>query len=322
MKIGLAVFPGCVASGLFAFAELLEAANRRSGKNTFEVIWVGIDLEPVPITIGQQKAPLSLNPEMVMTDGSLDAVLLPGFWTDGELKTDKVLASKKTLLASLKQIPSATDIWSYCSSVCLLAETGRLENKEATSTWWLADYLQKKYSNVHWRFTQTCIVDAGISTASGVNGYLPIAQALITRVCGQDVMRDIVDLMVIPRPEKTNQPFQNINLMFFEDKLLRQIYVWVEKMPATELLISNLAKTLHLTERTVSRKVKAATTLSCAHFMRLIKMHQASEYLIYSSDSIQVISERLGFSDDAAFRRTFKSASSYTPSDYRQTFKR
>jgi len=30
----------------------------------------------------------------------------------------------------------------------------------------------------------------------------------------------------------------------------------------------------------------------------------------------------LGFSDDAAFRRTFKKVSAYTPGDYRQAFKR
>jgi len=54
--------------------------------------------------------------------------------------------------------------------------------------------------------------------------------------------------------------------------------------------------------------------------MRLIKLHQASEYLIYGSQPINVISDLLGFSDDAAFRRTFKKVASYTPSEYRQTF--
>jgi len=322
MKIGLVVFPGCVASGLFAFAELLEVANKRSGKKPFEIVWAGLDLCSVPVTVGSQDVVVSLTPQTTMADASLDAILLPGFWTDGERKVDASLRSQKDLLASLKKIPPTTDLWSYCSSVSLLAETGRLDNKEATSTWWLADFLQKKYPAVQWRFTQTCILNEGTCTASGVNGYLPIAQALIAKVCGQDVMRDIVDLMVIPRPEKSKQPFQEINLMFLEDKLMRQIYVWVEQTPATELVISELAAVLSQTERTLSRKVKSATGLSCAHFMRLIKMHQASEYLIYNSDSINVISDRLGFSDDAAFRRMFKKVSSYTPSDYRQSFKR
>ena len=51
-------------------------------------------------------------------------------------------------------------------------------------------------------------------------------------------------------------------------------------------------------------------------------LHQASEYLIYGRKPINLISDVLGFSDDAAFRRTFKKVSSFTPTQYRQAFQR
>jgi hypothetical protein len=35
MKIGLLIYPGCVISGLLAFAELMEVANKRAGKTIF-----------------------------------------------------------------------------------------------------------------------------------------------------------------------------------------------------------------------------------------------------------------------------------------------
>jgi AraC-like DNA-binding protein len=88
------------------------------------------------------------------------------------------------------------------------------------------------------------------------------------------------------------------------------------------LVISVLAKHLNQTERTLARKVKQVTDLSLASFMRLIKLHQASELFIYSRKPINLISDALGFSDDAAFRRTFKKVSSYTPSEYREAFQR
>lgn len=126
---------------------------------------------------------------------------------------------------------------------------------------------------------------------------------MIEENCGQDVLRDIIELMIIPKPEKASQPFAQIKL---DDKLLREIYIWVQKTPAIELTISVLAKHLNQTERTLARKVKKVTDLSLASFMRLIKLQQASELLIYSSKPINIISDALGFSDDAAFRRTFK----------------
>ena len=110
--------------------------------------------------------------------------------------------------------------------------------------------------------------------------------------------------------------------MALEDTLMRKIVLWVESMPAIELLVNRLAISLNLTERTLARKVKARTNMSCAHFMQLIKLHQASEMLIYSLNPVNKISDDLGYSDDAAFRRSFKRITSYTPSQYRQLFKR
>jgi len=203
-----------------------------------------------------------------------------------------------------------------------MAATDRIDKQQATATWWLADYVENNYPSVDWSFSQTYTFESQNRTASGLNGYLPIAQALIEEQYGHEVLRDIIDLMIIPKPEKSVQPFTQIKLMKLNDKLLRELYIWVERTPATDLTITVLAKHLKQTERTLARKVKQATNLPLAGFMRLIKLHQASELLIYSRKSINVISDSLGFSDDAAFRRTFKKISSYTPSEYRQEFQR
>ena len=124
---------------------------------------------------------------------------------------------------------------------------------------------------------------------------------MIAEYCGQDILRDIINLMVLPKPDNSSQPFQFIELMQLDDKLMQKIYIWVEATVAQELTITAMATALNITERTVSRKVKKLTNLSCAQFMRLIKLHQASEYLIYGTESVSSIGSRLGFSDDAAF---------------------
>ncbi len=52
--------------------------------------------------------------------------------------------------------------------------------------------------------------------------------------------------------------------------------------------------------------------------MQLIKLNQASENLILTSTPINLVSEQLGYLDDTSFRRSFKSVTGYTPSEYRQ----
>lgn len=322
MKIGLLLYPGCVVSGLFAFSELLQFANKRSGKKHFEITWVGVDNSDVEVTAGGNKPVARMSVEASVLDAELDALVIPGFWTDRQSQLQKTLEHYTPIIQTLKRLPSNTQVWGYCTAVCMMAAAGRLKGQTATATWWLANFAQNNYTDVNWSFSRTYIIERYNITASGLNGYLPIAQTLIEKQCGNDVLKDIIDLMLMPKPEKSVQPFVQIKLMNMEDKLLRKVFMWVQQTPANQLSVSLLAKSIHQTERTLARKVKEATKLSLASFMRIIKLHQASDLLIYSNLPINIISNNLGFSDDASFRRMFKKVSAYTPGKYRQAFKR
>lgn len=322
MNIGLLVYPGCVVSGLFAFSELLEVANRRANQSYFSFTWIGVDDKDVAITTGNNRVTTLCKVEASILESNVDAILIPGFWTSRQEHVVQAMESYQALIEALAQLPKKTPVWGYCTAVSLMAAANRLDKKQATATWWLSDFLQNQFPEVQWRFSQTHIAGIQNQTASGLNGYLPIAQSLIETKYGEGVLRDIADLMILPKPDESARPFIQIKLMDLDDKLLRQVYIWVEKTPATKLAIADLAKQVNQTERTLARKVKLATELSVASFMRLIKLNQASDLLIYSRKPINWISDSLGFSDDAAFRRMFKKISSYTPTEYRQKFQR
>jgi len=322
MNIGLLLYPGCVISGLFAFSELMNVANRRAGKSVFNTRWVGVTRSDVDVTTGDKHPVARMAVAGTLLDEDLDAVLIPGFWTSRQGHVEQAIENYKPIIKNLKKLTGQTQVWGYCTAVCMMAESGRLKGRKATATWWLANFVQDRYSDIDWSFSQTFIQDQRNITASGLNGYLPIAQFLIEQQYGEDVLKDIIDLMLIPKPERSAQPFTQIRLIDIQEKLLRKIYVWAEQTPASQLNIAALAKELNMTERTLARKVADGAKIPLAKYMRLIKLNQASDLLIYSNLPINMISHNLGFSDDTAFRRTFKQVSSYTPVEYRQTFKR
>ena len=82
-----------------------------------------------------------------------------------------------------------------------------------------------------------------------------------------------------------------------------------------------LAAELALSTRTLARKVRALAGHSLADHVRLIKLNQAGERLILTSESVAQISEALGFGDESSFRRTFKRVTGMTPLAYRQNFR-
>lgn len=316
-RIGLLLYPQCMPAGLFAFADLLHAANRRSGRTILEPVFVARQAGAVACAHGQV-----LHATMRLQDASLDALLVPGFWGESIIDVAGALAANAALVTALGRLPKTMVLWSYCTGVCLAAAAGRLNGSAATITWWLADAMRKHYPRVDWQTEQTCVTGPHHATASGVNGYLPIAQAFVEQRISKEAYRDLTKLMVLPRPEPAHHVFQTMSIMDLPDPLLRKLHKIAERMPAEQATVSRLASELHMTERTLARKVAAGTGLPIASYVRRIKLNQVSERLIHTSVPAATISAELGFSSDAGMRRMFKELTSLTPSQYRQAFGR
>ncbi|CAN7164247.1 GlxA family transcriptional regulator [Massilia sp. LjRoot122] len=317
LRVGLLLYPGCMPAGLLAFADLLHAANRRAGRQLFETLYVAASGDVVECAHG-----LRLPAQARLDAAQLDALLVPGFWSESAHQVEAALADNAGLAALIGRLGKDVMVWSYCTGVCLAAAARRLDRQAATITWWLADAARERFPRVDWQVERTCVFNENSATASGVNGYLPIAQALIEQRLSIDAYRDLTRLMVLPRPERTHQAFQTVNLIGQPGRLMQRLHDTVERLPAFEVTLARLAQELGTTERTLSRKVGAATGTPAASWVRRIKLNQVSERLIHTSAPASSISADLGFSSDAGMRRMFKEVTGMTTAQYRQAFGR
>ncbi len=317
LRIGLLLFPGCMPAGLLAFADMLHAANRRTGTLLFETCFVAEQSGPVECAHG-----LELTAGHGMAELDLGAMLIPGFWAESAQQVKTTLDVNAALLAGLARLGKRCRIWSYCTGVCLSAASGRLDGQPATATWWLADDLLKRYPKVRWQYEQNCVFTERTGTASGVNGYLPLAQALIERQVSATVFHDLNRLMVLPRPIQSHDAFQSLSLIEQPSQLLRRLHTLVQRLPAERITVCALADELGMTERTLARKVRDETGTAVAAYARRIKLSQVSERLTLTSAPIKTISDELGFSSDSNLRRMFKELTELTPAQYRQRFAR
>ena len=317
LRIGLLLFPGCMPAGLFAFADLLHAANRRRGRALFEARYIALQAGPVLCAHG-----VTLHAEAALENAGLDAVLVPGFWAESAEQVNAVLTEQTALLSALSKQARALQLWAYCTGVCLLAASGRLDGQGATVTWWLAQAMQQQYRKVHWQSEQNCVFNGRTATASGVNGYLPIAEQLIERSVSSDVLRDITRLMVLPRPAIPHAAFQGSTLIEQPSGWLRQLHGLIEQTPAEGITVQALASALAVSERTLARKVSRETGQAVAAYARRIKLNQVSERLTLTSLPLASIGAELGFSSSSNLQRMFKALTGLTPMAYRRKFGR
>lgn len=316
-RVGLLLYGECMPAGLFAFSDLLHAANRRAGKRIFETLFLAAEAGDVQCAHGQPMVATG-----AVEHNECDAILVPGFWAEAPQQIVDAIATHAPLIRALARLPKRVMMWSYCTGVCLVAATGRLNGQNATVTWWLADLVRTHFTTIHWQTEQTSIFNLRTATASGVSGYLPIAQSLIERRISTEAYRDLTKLMVLPRPENGHPVFQAMSSIEQGNILIRKLHAIAEVIPASEVTVGRVAGALNTTGRTLARKVSAATGLSIANYLRRIKLNQVSERLIVTSVPASTISEELGFSSDSNMRRMFKELTALTPAEYRLAFGR
>lgn len=89
--------------------------------------------------------------------------------------------------------------------------------------------------------------------------------------------------------------------------------LWIDEIPT----IDKVANYLHLTERTLSRKLKDEGT-SFQKIKDVIRLDRAINYLLHNTLTISGVAEKVGFSDPAVFARAFKSWTGVSPTEYRR----
>ncbi|RQO84010.1 GlxA family transcriptional regulator [Acidovorax sp. FJL06] len=312
LRLALLLYPGCMPAGLFATADMVRAANLRAQATVIEVCWAGVDLQPVPTWQGP-----ALAPTVALAQAGADAVLVPGLWLSSPDGLQAPLQQLAPVVQALRALPRRTPLWSYCAGVVLAAASGRLRGQGATATWWLRAALEQQFAAVDWRFDEPLVAGPTATTAAGANGYLPLMLHALAARLPPEALADLQALLMLPRPRTTHPAFAGHDLMAVADAELRRAMLWVQRSPATQLRLPALADALGLSPRTLARRVQAHTGLSAAHWMRRIKLRQASEALCDTDRPLKRIAEDLGFANETGLHRAFRQATGQTPLAYR-----
>jgi transcriptional regulator GlxA family with amidase domain len=312
LRLALLLYEGCMPAGLFAAADLARAANLRTGRPLFEVQWVGLAAQPVPTWQGP-----ALLPTASLDRTEADALLVPGLWLSSPAGLRGQLQPLQPLVQALAGLPRSTQLWSYCAGVLLLAASGRLDGQPATATWWLQSALEQEFPAVAWRFDEPLVAQGRYTTAAGANGHLPLMLHALSQRLPSAAVQDLQEVLMLPRPRTSHAAFAGVDLMSQDDPALRGALLWVQRQPAQGLTLASLAAAMHLSTRTLARRVHSRTGLSAAHWMRRIKLRQASEALCQTRHPLKRIAQDLGFASEAGLHRAFTQATGQTPLAYR-----
>ena len=218
--------------------------------------------------------------------------------------------------------PHARRIASICGGAMLLAQTGLLDGRRATTHWRLLVTLQTQYPAIHVEGGPLYIQDGPIWTSGGVSSGFDLTLALVEDDYGFTLAREVAQDMVmyLRRPGGQLQ-FSRYNLQQpGTSGPISDLQTWILENLTADLCVENLAQKAVMSPRNFTRVFTRETGASPARYVTEARLAAARQLLEQTSDPLERIAEQSGFGSSINLRRVFEKQLHLTPGEYRQRF--
>jgi transcriptional regulator GlxA family with amidase domain len=212
-------------------------------------------------------------------------------------------------------------IASVCSGVGLVAATGLLDGKRATTHWGLADRFREKYPKVKWMPELMVTEDRGMYCGGGMHAALDLTLYLVEKFCGHEVAMQSAKAMLIETPRAWQAGFAIVPLKTeHNDDSISRAQEWMHQNFHKTFPLETPARHAGMSLRSFVRRFKHATGDSPLLYLQKLRIAAAKRWLEGRHRSVQEISDAVGYKDVAFFRNLFQRHTGVSPSAYRQQF--
>lgn len=219
---------------------------------------------------------------------------------------------------------TGASVYSACSGAVMLAETGLLDGREATSHWGYEDLFRTAYPKVRFQAEPNlCFADpAGrIVTAGGTNSWHDLAIHIIARHCSPGEALRIAKVYMLKLHDEGQLPYASlVRARPHADAAVRAVEQWLAEHFNEPDVVMRAVAVSGLPERTIKRRFKAATGSSLLDRAQNQRIEAAKRLLETDDAPFDAIAADVGYENPGFFRRLFKRRTGLTPAAYRRMF--
>jgi len=195
---------------------------------------------------------------------------------------------------------------SVCMGAFLLAASGLLDGRRATTHWRYSAKLQSMYPTVRVDADRIFLNEHGVWTSAGMTAGIDMALALIEEDLGRDISRAVARMLVVyyRRPGGQLQYSSLLDLDPDSDRIRRALSFAREHL-SKPLSVEHLAEVAHLSVRQFSRAFLDATGMSPAKAVERLRVEAARSMVEDSRETLETIARNVGFADPERMRQSF-----------------
>lgn len=314
-RIALVGFPGVQSIDLVGPLEVFSMANRISGRHLYQAVLASCTGREIVCNSGLRIGPAA---KVSALPRKLDTILVGG--GDEDAIADARRSSLPRWLLSRKA--TTRRLGSVCSGALVLAASGLLDGRRATTHWSFCESLRAAHPEIRVEPDAIFVADPPLYTSAGVTAGIDLVLSMVESDCGAELALAIARNLVLflRRAGGQTQFSPALNRLPAGERRLQRLLAQIVSEPNRATSVAELATKACMSERNFSRVFKRETGLSPARFVEAARVERAKSLLENTSGSLKRVAERAGFGSVDTLHRAFLKKAGSTPGDYRRRF--
>jgi transcriptional regulator GlxA family with amidase domain len=209
-----------------------------------------------------------------------------------------------------------------CLGAFVLAEAGLLDNRPATTHWYLASRFAERYPQVLLQPEVLYVDDGDVMTSAGTAAGLDCCLHLLRTQHGAEVANRVARSIVVAphrqggQAQYIEQPVRPARTRDHMSPLLE----WLQQHLSEAHTLDMLAARALMSRRNFTRRFRDATGTTVGQWLQHQRLALAQRLLEKSQHSIEAIAQETGIGSAVSLRQQFAAAFGTSPSVYRRQF--
>lgn len=249
-----------------------------------------------------------------------DMVFVPALY--GDMQTALEL-NKDFLPWIVKQYENGAEVVSLCIGAFLLASTGLLDGKRCSTHWLSANEFRAMFPEVELVDDKIITEDQGLYSSGGASSYWNLLLHLVEKNVNREMAIKAAKYFAIDIERDSQASFMIFNgQKGHEDDAVKKAQDFIEKNFEDKITLDQLSDMFAIGRRSLERRFKKATNNTVMEYIQRVKIEAAKKRFETSRKNITEVMYDVGYTDNKAFRSTFKKVTGLSPIAYKNKYNR